>query len=315
MGEITKKLSTTSSFFNVMMFSGFWALQIFITKLGFISGVQVLPFQILSILTAMSILAIMILPKYGDEFGKFFYQQPHLFWKLFFANGIQSGLGTFLSIIGISLTEAINAGFLVKLATVTTILFAWLILKEQLTVIKIATVLAMLSGAYLLTTKGQVLLPRIGDLFILAACVCWSLGNVLVRKFLKTQPVVVEVVTLQKPIAGLPVIFVLMGVSIWNPRFISAIQPVLSCCKVSFASLAYALGNGLCLAMTWTYLNRTLNVSTASHMTMMSMVTPVIVSLLAIIFLHETLEWIQIAGAGMIIVSGLVTYFSGVAQT
>jgi len=180
-----------------MMFSVFWALQILVTKLGFIAGAQVLPFQTLSILTAITVLAVMILPKYGAAFGNFFKQQPRLFWKLFFANGIQSGLGTCFSIIGISLTETINAGFLVKLATVTTILFAWLILKERLTVIKILMVSTMLSGAYLLTTKGQVLLPRIGDLFILGACVCWSLGNVLVRKFLNTKKVKVEVVTFQ----------------------------------------------------------------------------------------------------------------------
>jgi len=49
--------------------------------------------------------------------------------------------------------------------------------------------------------------------------VYWSLGNVLVRRFLKTEPIKVEVVTLQKPIAGLPVILLLVGFSTWNPKF------------------------------------------------------------------------------------------------
>ena len=297
-----------------MMFAGCWALQIFVTKLGFNSGAQVLSFQILSILTALAILAVLILPQHGDEVGKFFKQDPLLFSKLFFANGIQSGLGTCLSIIGISLTETINAGFLVKVSTVTTILFAWLILKERLTVTKILMVAIMLSGAYLLTTKGQVLLPRTGDLFILAACVCWSLGNVLVRKFIKAQSVAVDAVTLQKPIAGLPVLLILVGVSVWNPEFVVGHQAVISWTRLSLSSVPYALGNGLCLAMTWTYLNRTLRISTASYMTMMSMVTPVIVSLLAVIFLHETLVWIQVVGAGMIISAGVATYFSDIAK-
>jgi drug/metabolite transporter (DMT)-like permease len=314
MSEITIKKYTNTSFYNVMMFSGFWALQILVTKLGLIAGAQVLPFQTLSIFSAMSVLAVMILPKYYAEFKFFFKEQPRLFWKLFFANGIQSGLGTCFSIIGISLTETINAGFLVKLATVTTILFAWLILKEKLTVIKILMVFTMLSGAYLLTTKGQVLLPRIGDLFILAACVCWSLGNVLVRKFLKTHNVNVEVVTFQKPIAGLPVILVLVAISVLSPGYILGNQSVFSCCRPSIAALPYAIGNGICLALTWTYLNRTLKISTASYMTMMSMVTPVIVSLLAMTFLGETLVWVQVVGAGMIIMSGVITYFSGIAQ-
>ena len=58
-----------SSLFNVLMFSSFWALQIFITKLGFNSGAQVLSFQLLSILIALVILVILISPKYGTELG------------------------------------------------------------------------------------------------------------------------------------------------------------------------------------------------------------------------------------------------------
>ena len=115
---------TKTPFFIVMMFSGFWALQIFVTKLGFNAGAQVLSFQTISILAALLVLAFLTIPKYSADFKNLFVQKPALFWKLFFANGIQSGLGTWLSIIGISLTAAINAGFLVKLATVTTILFA-----------------------------------------------------------------------------------------------------------------------------------------------------------------------------------------------
>jgi drug/metabolite transporter (DMT)-like permease len=47
---------------------------------------------------------------------------------------------------------------------------------------------------------------------------------------------------------------------------------------------------------------------------MMSMVTPVIVSLLAMVFLHESMNWVQVVGAGVIISSSVVTYFSGIAQ-
>jgi drug/metabolite transporter (DMT)-like permease len=302
-----------SPLFNILMFSGFWAFQIFVTKLALNAGAQVLSFQLLSILVALSILAITLLPRFGRDFKSLYRETPDLFWKLFFANGIQSGLGTCLSIIGISLTTAINAGFLVKLATVTTILFAWLILKERLTIIKMLMVFSMLSGAYLLTTKGQVLMPRIGDLFILGACVCWSLGNVLVRKYLKSQPVKVEVVTFQKPVAGLPVVLVLVSLALWYPQIFGSLDQVLSCCNPPLAVFPHTIANGLLLTLTWTYLNNTLKISSASYMTMMSMITPVFVSLLAMIFLKETLVWIQIAGAGMIILSGIVTYFSGIS--
>jgi len=314
MKEIAHTSHNKTSFYYVMMFSAFWAMQIFVTKLGMNSGAQVLTFQSLSISASIMVLAVLVFPKNRTEFRDFFKNQPSLFWKLFFANGIQSGLGTCLSIIGIALTDAINAGFLVKLATVSTVFFAWLILNERLTFIKILMVIIMLSGAYLLTTKGQVMLPRIGDLFILAACVCWSLGNVLVRKYMQTQTLEVDIVTLQKPIAGLPVLLVLIGVAMWNADFLEGNLSVLTCCTTTLASIPFALGNGVCLALTWSYLNYTLKVTTASYMTMMSMVTPIIVSLLAVVFLHESLEWIQVAGAGLIIVSGVATSIGGIAQ-
>ncbi|MFH1636478.1 MAG: DMT family transporter [Chloroflexota bacterium] len=297
------------------MFSVFWAFQIFVAKLGFIAGALVLPFQVMLIIAAMATLAVLLLPTTGVELSNLFEHQLGLFWKLFLANSIHSGLGTCLSIIGIAMTDAINAGFLVKLATVTTIVLAWLILKESLSLMKIAVVFIMLVGAYFLTTKGQSLLPRAGDLFILGACFCWSLGNVMIRKILKTQAVSADVVTIQKPIASFPVFLGLVGISIFYPEMLGNLKNVLKCCTFSPIYLPYALGSGFCLAMTWIYLFRTLNISTASYMTLMSMVTPIIVSVLAILFLDEKLTWIQVAGAGLIILSGVVIYLSDIAYT
>ena len=309
------KASSASPLFNVLMFSAFWALQIFAAKLGFLSGAEALSFQALSMLSVMFVLASFLLPKVGGELVDLYKYQPALFWKLFFANGIQAGLGTCLSLIGIALTEAINAGFLVKLATVTTTLFAWIILHERLTPLKFATVCVMLSGAYLLTTRGQAILPQVGDLFILGACFCWSLGNVLVRKFLKSQAVKADAVTLQKPIAGLPVLLVLLGASAYLTAAYAKLPSVLTCCDFSPRYWPYALGSGFSLALAWIYLNRTLKVATASYMTLMSMVTPVIVGLLALVFLGESLVWVQVVGAGMILTSGVVIYFSDIAYT
>lgn len=297
----------------MLMFSAFWAFQIVIAKMGFIAGARILPFQIILILMAIVTLAVLLLPKSGPDLGRLFRHQPGLFWKLFLANGIQSGLGTSLSIIGIALTDAINAGFLVKLATVTTILFAWIILKEKLSGLKIAVVFLMLFGAYLLTTKGEMLLPKTGDFFILGACVCWSLGNVMVRKFMTMQAISADVVTMQKPVASLPVFLTLIGVSIFYPEMLGNLSTELDCCSFTPSFIPYAIGSGICLAMAWIYLYRTLRLATASYMTLMSMGTPIIVSVLAIMVLDEKLILIQVIGAGMIILSGVVIYLSDIA--
>jgi drug/metabolite transporter (DMT)-like permease len=296
-----------------MMFSTFWAFQIFIAKLGLNAGARVLPFQLVMSIAATITVVVMLFPRTNVALRQLFKQRPRLFWELYLANGIQAGFGTCLSIIGIALTEAINAGFLVKLATVTTIIFAWLILKEKLSRFKIFVVIAMLSGAYLLTTKGQSLLPRPGDLFILGACFCWSLGNVLVRKTLRTHAVNADVVTIQKPLASLPVFLSLAGISLYLPAMLGRLGDILNCCSFSLTYMPYALGSGFCLAMAWIYLYRTLDVATASYMTLMSMVTPIIVSVLALMFLDERLVVIQIVGGGLIVLSGVAIYFSDIA--
>ena len=295
------------------MFSTFWALQIFFAKLGFNAGAIVLPFQLLTTTIAFLILVIVILPKVKSQLSELFKNQRPLFWNLYWANGIQAGLGTSFAMVGIASTDAINAGFLVKFTTVTTILFAWIMLKEKMTALKMVTVILMLLGVYLLTTKGQVLIPRTGDFFLIAACVCWSMGSVLVRKFLKDQPLQPDVVTMQKPLASFPVLLVLVIFSIAYTTSSGMPDELLSCCSVSLPDLIYALLTGFCLAMAWIFIYRTLKVSTASYLTLMSMLTPVIVSVLAIIFLGESLVWIQVIGAGLIIISGIVIYYSDMA--
>jgi drug/metabolite transporter (DMT)-like permease len=229
------------------------------------------------------------------------------------ANAIHFGLGSGLSIIGIALTDAINAGFLVKLATLSTTLFAWLLLGERMSRFKTITLSVMLLGAYLLTTKAQSLLPRIGDLFLLAACICWSLGNVLIRKILRAQPVSADIVSLLRPIAGLPVFLGFILLAELQPAVIGPLKGVLSGNLLAPAYLPYTLSGGLALALTWIYLNRTLKIATASYMTMMSMVTPVLVSLLAVLILGEHMVWVQLLGGGLIILSGVATYFSDIA--
>jgi drug/metabolite transporter (DMT)-like permease len=295
------------------MFSIFWALQIIFSKLGFNAGAGVLPFLLLSTIIAFLILLVAIFPKIKSEFSQLYSDQRPLFWKLYAANGIQAGFGTCFALIGIALTDAINAGFLVKLTTVTTILFAWIILKERLTVLKVGIVFMMLIGAYLLTTEAQLLIPKPGDLFIFGACVCWSLGTVLVRMFLKDRPIEADVVTMQKPLASIPVIIVLAGVSIIFSNSFGVLDQVLACCQFPTSVRIYTLLNGFCVALAWIYLYRTLKVSTASYLTMMSMLTPVIVSVLALVFLEETLIWIQVVGGMMIILSGIIVYFSDIA--
>jgi drug/metabolite transporter (DMT)-like permease len=219
-----------------------------------------------------------------------------------------------LSILGVALTEATNAGFLLKLTTVTTILLAWLILKEKISLTKLSVMSTMLLGAYLLTTRGQSLLPRMGDLIILGACLSWSLGDVLVREIMSRESVSANVVTIQKPLANLPVYLILGGMVLLVTQLTEKTWDVLQCCQFPAAHLPYPLVSGIFLALSWVFLYRTLQIATASFQTLMSMLTPVLVAVLAMTFLDERLVFIQIIGAGLIILSGVLTYFSDIVR-
>ena len=307
------KTLSASPLFNVLAFSAFWAFQIFFAKLGFKAGALVLPFQVMMVAVAIITVLSLLLRRSGRNLITLFQQQPRMFWNLFLANSIQAGLGTFLSIIGIAMTDAINAGFLVKMATVSTIIFAWLILGERLSKLKVGVVFVMLFGAYLLTTKGQALLPHIGDAYILAACVCWSLGNILVKKALKTQTTNADVVTMQKPLASFLFFSTVLFVSIFFPNAFGTLSETLRPYPFAVKSIPFALGSGVSLGLAWIFLYRTLDVATASYMTLMSMATPIMVSILAMAFLGESLIMIQIVGAGLIILSAVTIYVSDIA--
>lgn len=292
---------TDTPLFNVLMFSTFWAIQIFVSKLAFLAGAQVIPFTVQSAVVAIITLIILVLPKRLNELKNI---APKVLLGLIIANAIHYALGGSLSNAGTALTSAINAGFLVQFSTVTTTLLAWLILKEKLTYSKIVTVILILFGSFLLTTKGQLIVPQIGDTLILLACLSWSIGNVLVRQTLKDTSISGDVVSFLRPVAGLPVLLVFISLSSSYP---SPVREVFQQDLLNYVFVSYAILNGIFAALLWIFLNRTLKIASASYMTMMSSLTPAMVTFMAIIFLHERLTIVQVVGILIIISSGLVT--------
>lgn len=298
--SMREKLSD-SPLFNVLAFSIFWAIQIFVSKLAFIAGAAVIPFTVQSAVFAIIALLVLVLPKVSSEIKAL---SPKILIGLLIANAIHYALGGFFSNSGTALTSTVNAGFLVQFSTVTTTLLAAIVLKEKLKKSKIVTVIMIIIGSFLLITKGALIIPRLGDILILLACLSWSTGNVLVRKTLRSSNVSGDVVSFLRPIAGLPVLLFFV---ILSPLYPTPIKEVFMQNLFVSEHLGYAALNGVFAALLWIYLNRTLKVASASYMTMMSSLTPVLVTLMAIVFLREKLEPIQVLGILIIIGSGTIT--------
>lgn len=302
-GLSAKPSQWQSPLLNVMLFSVFWALSVFISKVAFNAGASPITFSIQSSVVAFIMLIAYALPRKIGELKTT--GRGVIIW-LIAAYAFHMGLGDFLSNIGIAYTSALNAGFLVKFSTVTTTLLAWFILREKMTPAKLLTVLAILIGTYLLTAKGQLIAPHLGDVLIIVSCLCWSTGNILVRRALKYTSLSGEAVALIRPLGGFPIfiIFVLL-----SPLYPASVQKIFVVNFLDLHYLFYVIIDGILGLLTLIYLNRTLKVASASYMTMMSSITPLLVAVLAVIFLKDSLIFIQVTGAALIISSSFVTYF------
>ena len=280
------------------------------SKAAFAAGTRVIPFQIETGLSALAAFSLVMIPAgVLGEIRAMLRDSPAAFWRLALANGIHYGIGGTLYIFGVSMTNAINAGFLVKFSVVTTTFLAWILLGEKMSGRKLASLAALLVGAYLLTTQGKRLLPHIGDLFILGACLAWSVGNVLIRKGLRDTSASASLVSYLKPLAGLPIFILLVA----GMQQIPALQNERLLFEgFSLSSAKYAALAGVLLALTWMYLNKSLKIATASYVTMLSTATPVFVTILAVSFLHERLSLLQGIGGGIIILAGISVSFSDI---
>lgn len=291
-----------SPLINVILFSVFWAIQIFVSKLGFRAGAQVVPFTIQTGFVTTLLLTIYVFIFKRNELKQL---TKNVLISLLIANAIHNGLGSFLSNAGISLTSAVNVGFLIQFTTVTTSTLAWLILKEKMPLSKIITIIIIMFGTFLLITKGQLITPHVGDILILLACLSWSTGNILVKKLLNKNKVDSDLVSFLRPIAGIPIFFSLV---LFTPLYPTTMQTMLDTTNLwNFNFLPYVFLNGLFAVLLWIFLNRTLKIASASYMTMMSSLTPVLVAILAIVFLKETLVPIQWIGVFLISISGIAT--------
>lgn len=297
-----------SPFVNVFLFSLFWALWIFVTKLGFNAGAQTVPFIVQSTIVAIIVLAAYVLPRKLDEIMNL---PRTILIGILIASAVHYGLGGFFSYAGIALTSAVNAGFLMQFATVTTAILAWVVLKERITTIRVFMVVLIMVGTFFLITKGRFSAPHAGEILLLLACLSWSTGNILIRKFLKGSDVSADTVTFFRPLAGLPIflVFILLA-----PVYPSAMQSMFGADILDVRAGWHVLLSGLCLVLLWLFLNRTLKIATASYMTMMSSLTPVFVALLSILFLDEGLALVQVFGAVLIVLSSFVTHFSNVSE-
>jgi drug/metabolite transporter (DMT)-like permease len=287
----------------VLLFTLFWSLQIFVSKLGFLAGAQLVTFSLQSSIITLLIVCVYLFSVKLKEFKKI---SKDTGIKLYLASALHAGIGGFLSTAAVLYTSAINVAFLFQFTTVTTPLFAWILLKEKMTKSKVVTIVLVMIGMFLFITRGKLITPHFGDMLALCACLAWSMGNVLIRGILKNHPVDADVSTFYRGIGGLSF---LIAFIILSPLYPSSLNSIFHVNYLDSHFFLYVFLNSLFVVLLWIFLNRSLKVASASYMTLMSSLSPLVVAILSFTFLHESLDTIQYIGAGFIIFGGLITHY------
>ncbi|HBX69827.1 MAG TPA: hypothetical protein DEH25_10745 [Chloroflexi bacterium] len=291
---------------NVTIFSVLWAFQIYVTKVAFFHQAQLGAFVFLSALSTLLVCSVYFLPKTFLELRQLRITDHKALLIILLSGFVHYGVGGMFSTAGVAFSSATSAAFLSKLSFVFTLGLAALFLAEPLTKSKLGAAGLMLFGAYLLATQGQSLTPGIGNLLVILACICWSSGTILTKLALRRTKISGELISAVRPFVGTPF---LLAYALLVPHFSVATRAAFGDTLWQPEILPFALLNGLLTVLTWVFLNRTLTVATASYMTMMSMMTPVLVAMLAVTFLGETLALVQLLGAGLIIAGAVFTHF------
>lgn len=209
---------------------------------------------------------------------------------------ILAGIGL-ISTIGVSIVEvfalkyspAVNYSFLIRSTILFTIIFAFLLLGEKLTLKKFIIAGLILTGIYFLTTKGKLISFSAGDTFTLLEAMLIALGNSVFGK-MATNLMSARLSSSASFLIGvLPIaIIVLFNNAIAIPKSMTLIilSAILSILGMSFRFQAYKH-------------------ATASYVAMIYSATPVFVLIMSTSLLKEVISPIQLVGGSLIILGGI----------
>ncbi|NCQ65748.1 MAG: hypothetical protein COZ34_05245 [Candidatus Pacebacteria bacterium CG_4_10_14_3_um_filter_34_15] len=281
----------------VSLFSISWSLNIILTRIILQRGIDPIQLAFQTLVGSTIFLAIFLLatnPKSLISGSK-----KSIFGAII-SGVIGGGLANIVSNIGLNLSTAANYGFLIKTSTAFVVLLAYLFLKESLSRLKVILVATMLLGSYLISTKGKLILPQIGDIFILLGALGFAVATIINKAVIK-KDILPNVVSFYRALMG---------------AIVSVLFLVVTKNMISFNTelLFLIILSSFLQSLIYVYLNKTLSVASASYTTIMSMAVPVIVLLISVIFLKELFILPQIIGAILIIGAGIMTQKTKVAH-
>ena len=278
----------SKALFWVLVFSFFWSFSIVIVKSLLIKKLNAFTILFQSQMVVVILSSIFLFFK-KEKFKTI--TKKSLPWLLSFGT-IGSGIGIGVSYIGLSLSTSVNYGFIIKTSAIFTVIIAHFWHNdEKINLRTIITSITFLFGIYLISTNGKLIVPKIGDLLILFGAMILGFSNNIVKILVKYK-VDSYVMVFFRVLGGL-IISVFFLIIFQNPFF-----------SPEFFSFLFL--NGISIALLMYATNKTIEYSSPSYLSMMSMIVPVIVTVFGVTIFGETIGIYQIVGEVIIIVSGIV---------
>ncbi len=260
------------------------ALIFFFTKLGLNYGHSALPF----VAQTNTISAILLTAYIFFSKKSSFTLLNKASLKYLLPIGALMVLGVIGEVSSLNLTTTVNYSFLNRTSVVFTIVLAFFLLKEKLGKAKIALILPLFLGVYLVTTRGEAVIPHTGDLIAVGAAFFFSFVLILQKLLLqRTDPYFVS----------------------WGRALFTAIMLFISAVIFSSGSFfsvlsIYPVVVAVFMTLANVAINKVLEISTTAYFTMMAMSIPLISLVLGYVFLGEIITPIQLLGGIIILASG-----------
>jgi len=265
------------------------SLSIFFRKLAITRGVPPLTLLIQFLIISSLLLSLNIFifhKKYLKKIEGIKYRE----WKNIFLAGSLIFFGFFLSNSSLRLTSSINYSFLNKSNVIFIPLLAFLFLKERITKEKIMLIIIFAIGIFFITTSAQWIIPQPGDVLVILATLLFSIYNIMCKNLgrLVKSEILSWLVTSFAAIFSL-MLSVILKINIFSSQEIGLI----------FLS-------GLTEALIILLINKTIQITNMTYYVLMIMFSPFINLILGILWLNESIKFIQIIGGIILIASGIM---------
>jgi drug/metabolite transporter (DMT)-like permease len=218
-------------------------------------------------------------------------------WRVFGVGLIGYGISLGFQFVGTKLSTAANASLVTSATPAFILLFAWMILRERITTLRLAALLVSTLGVVaVIDPRTAELNPTmfLGNLSLLAAALTWALYSVLIR--IVTRSLDVLTVSLIAFLGGLPIVIPL---GTWELS-----RTALG--SISLGTIEGVLFLGIISTALAMYLwNTAFAILDASVASLTFFAQPVVGSLLGWFFLKETITPLFLLG-GLLILIGLI---------